>query len=136
MRLFIRTGGDAGTGEAALIRVLAGDILPSVSRRDPRRGHADLWTSGNRVFQTDNPQVLLDAAISCAAEAMGSGLQPRLWGTFREREAVERVAVQLRDLAALEAVEEAGAPLAVERSVGWKLSSTMSWSGSTATPSG
>ncbi|PZP44831.1 MAG: hypothetical protein DI601_11320 [Azospirillum brasilense] len=136
MRLFIRADGDAPTGETGLASVVSGDVLPTVSRRDRRRGLADAWTSGNRIFRTDNPQILLDAAISCAGEATGSGVQPRLWGTLRERKAVERVAAELRDLAALEAAEEAGAPFAMERGVGWKLSSTMSWSGLKATHSG
>jgi len=30
--------------------IVIGDILPSVSRRDPRRKGVDVWTSGNRVF--------------------------------------------------------------------------------------
>lgn len=135
-RLFISTGKNAMGGDAELLSIVGGDILPSVSRRDPRRTLANVWTSGNRVFRTDNPQLLLEAAISCAGEAMGSGVQPRLWGTLREREAVERVAAALGDLAALEAMEETGAPAMIERSAPWRLNTTMSWSGSTATLSG
>lgn len=136
MRLFINTGADAAGGDAELVSIMAGDILPSVSRRDPRRSLANVWTSGNRLFRTENPQLLLEAGISCASEAMSSGMQPRLWGTLREREAVERVAAKLRELATLEAEEEAGAPAVTERSVAWRLNSTMSWSGSTAILSG
>jgi SAM-dependent methyltransferase len=133
MRLFIRSGaGDQG-GEIGLIPVVEGDVLPTVSRRDPRRRLADVWTSGNRIFRTDNFQLLLEAAISCA----GPGIEPSLWGTLRDIEAVERVATALRDLADLEAAEERGAPLvALERSVTWKSSSMNSWSRSTATLSG
>lgn len=136
MRLFIRTSGHAPGGDAELSTIVAGDVLPSVSRRDPRRPLANVWTSGNRVFRTDNPQLLLEAALSCAGEAIGPGIQPQLWGTLREREAMERVAAELRDLAALEAVEETGAPAVTERSAAWRLNSTMSWSGSTVIPSG
>jgi hypothetical protein len=34
-----------------LISIVSGDVLPSVSKRDARRMHADVWTSGNRVFR-------------------------------------------------------------------------------------
>jgi hypothetical protein len=90
--------------------LIDGDILPTVSRRDPRRRAAQAWTSGNRIFGTGNPQLLLEAAISCTGAATGSGVQPRLWGTIRERDAQERVAGELRALAAIEAQEELGAP--------------------------
>jgi hypothetical protein len=137
MRLLIRGGGEARSGEAGLISLIKGDVLPTVSRRDPRRALVDVWTSGNRIFRSDNPQLVLEAAISCAGEAMGSGIQPRLWGTIREREALERIAVALRTLAALEAEEEGGAPAAaLERSIPWKLDSTNYWSRSGATTSG
>lgn len=136
MRLFIGTGGNLASGDAELVSIVSGDVLPSVSRRDPRRSSANVWTSGNRVFRTSNPQLLLEAAISCAGEAIASSIQPRLWGTVREREAVERVAAELRNLAALEAAEETGAPAVMERGAAWRLSSTMSWSRSTIIPSG
>lgn len=107
MRLFIRqdTPSAAVTGLNPLVE---GDVLPSVSRRDPRRRHGQVWTSGNRVYRTGNPQLILDAANSCAQSAHGASVQPGLWGTVREREARDRVADQLRTLAALEAQEEQG----------------------------
>lgn len=137
MRLFIRANGQAQYGEAGLISFLEGDILPTVSRRDPRRRQAQVWTSGNRIFQTDNPQLLLDAAISCAGEAMGSGIQSCLWGTIQQHKMLERVADELHALAALEAQEEWCAPkAALERSVIWRSGSTSYWDRSTATISG
>lgn len=137
MRLFIRGDGGARSDEGDLISLVEGDVLPTVSRRDPRRRLADVWTSGNRIFRTDNPQLVLEAAISCTGEAMGSGMQPRLWGTIREREALERVAVELRAVAALEAREEGNAPTAAtDRCLTCKSSSTNYWSRSTATTSG
>lgn len=136
MRLFIGKGGTATVGAAELNSIVAGDILPSVSRRDPRRSAVNVWTSGNRVFRTGNPQLVLEAAISCSGEPVGSGIQPRLWDTLDEREAVERVAAELRDLAALEAAEELGAPVKTERRTVWRSNTTRSWSGSTAIHSG
>jgi hypothetical protein len=137
MRLFIRTQGKACSGQDGLVSLIEGDILPTVSRRDPRRRLADVWTSGNRIFRTGNPQLVLEAAILCAGDVIGSGIQPHLWGTIRERDALERVAARLRGLAALEAEEEGSAPAGVpERNVPWTSGSTNYWSTSTATISG
>lgn len=134
MRLFIRGGGESRSEEARLFSIVEGDILPTVSRRDPRRRMVDVWTSGNRIFRTDNPQLILEAAISCTDEVTDSGVQPRLWGTIRERETLERVAAELRALAAIEAQQEGNSPsLAMERSVTWRSSSTNCLSRSTAT---
>lgn len=123
MRLFVRRG--APTAAAAGIRPLVdGEILPSVSRRDPRRRHGQLWTSGNRVYRTSNPQLVLDAANSCGQGVHGAGAQHGLWGTVSEREARDRVADRLRAVAALEAHEEQGVVLdATERSMSCTLPS-------------
>lgn len=50
------------SGNAALVTLVDGDILPTVSRRDPRRERARVWTSGNRVFGCDDPGTLRAAA--------------------------------------------------------------------------
>ena len=137
MRLFVRANSEMLSGEAGLTSLIDGDVLPTVSRRDPRRRFAQVWTSGNRIFRTNNPQLVLEAAICCAGETMGSGVQPHLWGTMQEREQLERLADELRALAALEAQEERGAPMAaLEGSVTWRSSSTSYWSKSTVTISG
>jgi hypothetical protein len=137
MRLFIRGAGDACPDEASLISLVDGDVLPTVSRRDVRRRVANVWTSGNRIFRTNNPQLVLEAAISCAGESMGSGVQPGLWGTICDREVLERVAAKLRTLAAIEEQEEGNTPIGTtERSVVWRSSSTNYWSRSRAINSG
>lgn len=139
MRLFIKPDGraDAKSGLLGLIPHLEGDVLPTVSRRDRRRSAARVWTSGNRVYRSDNPALVLEAALSHSGERIGSGVQPRLWGTVREREAVERIGQELIDLAALEANEELGGPaVASKRSTSWISSSTSFWNMSTATVSG
>ncbi|MET3523889.1 hypothetical protein [Mesorhizobium abyssinicae] len=137
MRLFVRANGETRSGEAGLTSLIDGDVLPTVSRRDTRRRLAQVWTSGNRIFRTNNPQLVLEAAISCAGETMGSGVQPRLWGTMQEHEQLERIADELRALAALEVQEERGAPMvALEGSMTWRSSSTPYWNKSTVTISG
>lgn len=39
--------------------LIKGDILPTVSSRDQRRDGANVWTSGNRIFFTNNPISLI-----------------------------------------------------------------------------
>lgn len=48
--------------------IVLGDVLPSVSRRDPRRELADVWTSGNRIFACDGRQILEIIVRSLEAE--------------------------------------------------------------------
>lgn len=125
MRVFIRANSGASSGEASLISLIEGDILPTVSRRDPVRRLAQVWTSGNRIFRTGNLQLLLEAATSCANDTVGSGVQPRLWGNIHERKTLDRIAEELYALAALEAQEERGMiAAALERSMTWRSNST------------
>lgn len=35
--------------------IIKGDILPTVSTRDDRRSSANIWTSGNRIYQVSDP---------------------------------------------------------------------------------
>ena len=44
--------------DPALNSIVDGDVLPSVSRRDPRRGLVNVWTSGNRVFSSQGTHIL------------------------------------------------------------------------------
>ena len=48
-------------GDVSLKTVVPGDILPTVSRRDPRRSSVSVWTSGNRVFACGDPVRLCKA---------------------------------------------------------------------------
>ena len=93
---------------AGLGALVADDVLPSVSRRDPRRAAADVWTSGNRVFACPQPAALLavlDALVAGEdpAEALrrraGRALEPR------EREHALALARRVEDVVALERAE-------------------------------
>lgn len=55
----------------SLISVVPGDVLQSVSRRDPRRQLADVWTLGNRIFACQGRGVLWQIL-----EAMAIGRSP------------------------------------------------------------
>ncbi len=134
MRLFIK-GVVADTGGLhGLIPIVSGNVLTSVSRRDPRRRTATVWTSGNRIFRTDNAHLVIEAALSHSSAASGAGAQPALWGNVLEREALKRVGELIGRLAEREAEEERGA-LAdpAEWSKHWTLRLGTSYSRSPAT---
>jgi hypothetical protein len=59
--------------DPSLRTIVHGDVLPSVSRRDPRRAAVRVWTSGNRVFSCDAPATFLSMAQSWA----GNSCRPR-----------------------------------------------------------
>lgn len=137
MRLFIRSDSSPAEGMEGLLPMIDGDILPSVSRRDQRRRGVQVWTSGNRVFRTDNAKLVIEAALARHNEEIGAGAQPRLWGNLCEREAVDRVSFLLEELAAQEAAEERGLPpIELKRGVPWTLRSTSSYNRSVATAFG
>ena len=55
VRIRIRERAAFGFEDPCLVPLVSGDILSSVSRRDPRRARVDVWTSGNRVFACQGP---------------------------------------------------------------------------------
>jgi hypothetical protein len=104
MRLFIRSNvlGSARSG-AAMRSLLPGDVLPSVSRRDPRRRKAQLWTSGNRIFASRRPELVLAAAMQARN---GAALLTRSQLSNVEQDEVKRLSYDLLTLAAKEEHEE------------------------------
>jgi hypothetical protein len=133
MRLLVKPDSDAPKGVQGLLPLIEGDILPTVSRRDKRRSAVRVWTSGNRVFQTDNSRLVIEAALMCRTEADGVVRQPRLWSDFYERDAVERIEDKLKALAATEAVEEAEWITMESERMPWKYTSTGGCEASKAT---
>lgn len=131
MRLFVGTA--MRTGTRGLVPLIAGNILPTVSRRDERRRSALIWTSGNRIFGSDDTELAITAALQAAqAEHGATSAQRQLYGTIAEQEEVERVAGILRIIAAQEADEErALRPVGDGRGgVSWTSAPASSWSGS------
>ena len=100
MRLRVRLAAAATVGSANLQTLVWGDVLPSVSRRDPRREKANVWTSGNRIYRADDPMVVLEAAHACQA-----GCKPSLWRNLAEEEAFGSLVDRLREIAAVEGAE-------------------------------
>jgi hypothetical protein len=54
-----------------LASLLDGDVLATVSRRDPRRARIDVWTSLNRVYTTTHP-----AAVQAVCRALAEREDP------------------------------------------------------------
>jgi hypothetical protein len=137
MRLFVRHDPFAN-GNHPLVSLVDGDVLPTVSRRDPRRRRAHVWTTGNRLFASDSPELVIAAAMSLADALKGSGVQLPLCGTISERNKIEHVSSVLRSLAVREAEEERPPQLlnGIPRSNEWTSQSTNFWSGSETVVSG
>jgi hypothetical protein len=86
------------TGTTNLGPLVPGDVLDTVSRRDPIRKRIGLWTSGNRVFSLEDPDTIGDLIELCHTDVMkskftlGALVHARTVGVSR------RVAQQLFDL--------------------------------------
>jgi hypothetical protein len=100
-------GSDVPQG-TLLTSLVDGDVLPSVSSRDPVRRHADLWTSLNRVWASSSTRTLqaictalADHSSPCArvAAEFGGALTPAETALVRE------AASTLTDVIALERQE-------------------------------
>jgi len=94
--------------DPSLISLVEMDVLPSVSRRDPRRDKVDLWTSGNRIFSTCGVRIVativraLSAGISAHDEV--SAYLNRLLDPS-ESQLVSTTVEQLNKLSILETAE-------------------------------
>ena len=108
VRIRVRNAERNAWGSPLLQPLVTGDILPSVSRRDPRRDLVDVWTSGNRVFQCAGGFVLTRilaaiAAGSSARSAVSSALERSL--TSNEAEQVSRAVRAVEELVLTETLE-------------------------------
>lgn len=108
VRIRVRPWIGSEFADPSLVSVTPNDVLTSVSRRDPRRELADVWTSGNRIFSCQGAGILwhvLDAISKdypphSAVEAfIGRALQPR------ENSLVSNTIEQVLDIINLERKE-------------------------------
>ena len=53
-------------------QIVTGNVLDTVSRRDPIRDQIGLWTSGNRVFSLNHPKVFAKIIDLCHSDVMQS----------------------------------------------------------------
>lgn len=84
-------------GNALLAPLLDGAILPSVSRRDPRREHVALWTSRNRIYASSDPPRLANALKDGATGDLPQPLRAKLAGILALERAEHGLAVPSRD---------------------------------------
>lgn len=61
------------TGQVDLGHLVPGDVLDTVSRRDPVRQRIGFWTSGNRVYSLANPETIGRFIELCNTDFMGAG---------------------------------------------------------------
>ena len=85
MRWRIRRAENRGFGDPKLISIVPGDVLPSVSKRDVRRVHADVWTSGNRVFRTEGKNTLR-LVLQTLRNGGAPFVDSEIWRQMSERE--------------------------------------------------
>lgn len=117
MRLFVRRSTARPTNAALLSSVVENDVLPSVSRRDARRLRAEVWTSGNRIFGSTNPElVALAATLAGDPENINRSLQGM---QVVDRDAIERLSYALSRLADVEAAEDASSALGLAEGASW-----------------
>jgi hypothetical protein len=91
-----------------LASLVPGDVLDTVSRRDPIRSRIGLWTSGNRVFSLDEPEAIGRLIELCHNDVMQS--QFTLQRTLSHARTVgisRRIAQQLFSLLLIELQEHA-----------------------------
>lgn len=71
VRIKLRAGSGGDFRDPSLSSVVPGDMLATVSRREPVRRRADVWTSGNRVFRCAGTATLrtIVAALSRGEDA-------------------------------------------------------------------
>jgi hypothetical protein len=70
-RVRVHLGSAPAGSTQSLVHLVDGDVLPTVSVRDPRRALANVWTTTNRIYETDRPDLLLDALRKFSLEAQG-----------------------------------------------------------------
>ncbi len=94
--------------DPSLISIVPNDVLPSVSRRDPRRLSVSIWTSRNRVFSCHGIGTLHHVFLALSSsrspsEAIAFQLSRPLGA--REVELVARASTKIRELVATEQAE-------------------------------
>jgi hypothetical protein len=88
--------------------ILTGNVLDTVSRRDPIRDQIGLWTSGNRIFSLNRPEVFAKIIDLCHSDVMQSLFTiDRAMSHARASGLDGRTAQKLSDLLLIELQEHA-----------------------------
>lgn len=59
VRIRVRKDGDKKGKTLKIQNLVKTDILPSVSKSEEKRKQANVWTSGNRIYKVNNPELFL-----------------------------------------------------------------------------
>ncbi len=97
-----------GFASPVLRSLVHGDVLPSVSRRDPRREDATVWTSGNRIFGCDGTATLatiIDGINAGKAPDVILGMQQGRTLTKNEKILIAAAIDQVRNVVKWESAE-------------------------------
>jgi hypothetical protein len=98
IRVKIDTHAASQGPSARLVRLLEGDILPTVSRRDPRRAAARVWTTGNRVFGCESPaeldRILTDWMTGSNLSRVSASDRTAVLNQVRQLVALERIEIE------------------------------------------
>jgi hypothetical protein len=108
MRIRWRRSEGDGWRSPLLKEIIEGDVLPSVSRRDPRLASVSVWTSGNRVFGCEGTHILgiiTQAILDGNCPELEVQRQLKAVPTDVQAEEIGRTAVQIRDLITIEQQE-------------------------------
>lgn len=120
MRIFVRNDRYIDENRsAALTSLIEGDILPSIKRSEPLRQRAKIFTSGNRIYTTERPDIILAAAHYAVSAFKPFPIQERL--TISNENClhqVPRLAQVLRQLSLKEEIEECGQKGLLNEAVG------------------
>ena len=104
MRLFV--GGVTANNGQILQSLVNSDVLPTVSRRDYRRAQVQVWTSGNRIFSSSAPDLVVSAARMASGVPFNPAIHRRICRSSQKCDDVERLVDRLQVLAAIEEEEE------------------------------
>jgi hypothetical protein len=108
VRIKCRARPNGNFRDPTLLPIVPGDMLTSVSRRDPARVTADVWTSGNRIFRCAGAnlfRVIMSVVRSGddVNEAVAAAIGRKL--TTHEADLVHRAVEQLDNLVHREELE-------------------------------
>ncbi|MER7609744.1 hypothetical protein [Nocardioides sp. NPDC127503] len=99
IRIDLSPASTAESSEGPLLAsVVPGDVLDSVSNRDPRRVGVNVWTTTNRVFRTRDPAALLAGLHAVAGLDGASGVPTKDEHTVAATELIEQEIRLLRSI--------------------------------------
>jgi hypothetical protein len=101
VRIKVRSASSIEFGDPTLRPLIDGDVLPTISRREPRRALVDVWTSTNRVFACRGRAVLLAILRGIATRRRPATAVAELLGRPLGRSEVNRVAEATAQVRAL-----------------------------------